>query len=497
MTDVHGALTRQAELLDALLTPDPPPRRRWPYVVVALAVVAAASAVVGVAHYRSGPSGPPHPSTWDPRVQKYVDFVEKKRGLTFKHPVYVDFLSDAAFEKQVTADRDELSDDDLEKLDQYAGTLRALGLVDGDVDLFDEQNELRGTGVIGFYSYDDERLRIRGTEITPAVESTIVHELTHAVQDQNLDLGQRFAELDRSDDANASSAAQGFGALVEGDARRIEGLWRDQLSGSERAALDKEQKKGQKGFEKRAKNIPEVLVTMMAAPYDLGQALLAVAVQQGGDGAVDGLFRSPPRTDEQQLDPWTMLADHQGVLTVPEPEVPSGAKAFDEGSFGAISWLMVLSERLPAAQALTAVDGWGGDSYAAYQQDGVSCVSVGYRGDTPADLAQMNSALRTWVAKGPKKSAGVSKQDQTLVFHSCDPGKGAPKVASGRSQGALRLALTRTYLSLQLLKAGLDVGVARCGADRLVHELTPAQLNGRHLDKQTLLRAIQPCRKDR
>jgi hypothetical protein len=429
-------------------------------------------------------------------VQKYVDFVEKKRGLTFTHPVYVDFLSDAAFEEEVTADRDELSDDDLKKLDEYAGTLRALGLVSGDVDLFDEQNQLRSKGVIGFYSYDDERLRIRGTEITPAVESTIVHELTHAVQDQSFDLGQRFAELDRSGDANASSAAQGLDALVEGDARRVEGLWRDHLSKSERSALDKEQRKVQKGFEKDAKDIPEVLVTMMAAPYDLGQALLAAAVQQGGDGAVDDLLRSPPRTDEQQLDPWTMLADHQGVLTVPEPELPSGATPVDDGSFGAIAWLMMLSERLPAAQALTAVDGWGGDSYAAYERDGVSCVSVDYRGDTPADLAQMNSALRAWVAKGPKKSAGVSRQDQTLVFHSCDPGMSAPRVGSGRSRAALGLALSRTYVSLQLLKAGLDVGVARCGADRLVHELTPAQLTSRHLDKQTLLRAIEPCRKD-
>lgn len=459
-------------------------------------MIAAALTAVGVAHYRAGPQGPPHPSKWDPRVQKYVDFVEKKRALTFKHPVYVDFLSDAAFEKQVTADRDELSDDDLKELDQYAGMLRALGLVEGDVDLFDKQNELQGKGIIGFYSYSDERLRIRGTEITPAVESTIVHELTHALQDQNFDLGQRFAELDKADDVNASAASEGFDALVEGDARRIEGLWRDHLSDEERAALDKEQKKGQKGFEKDSKDIPEVLVTMLAAPYELGQALLDVAVQQGGDAAVDNLFRSPPKTEEQQLDPWTLVADHQGFLSVPKPALPEGAKAFDDGSFGAVTWLMMLSERLPSAQALTAVDGWGGDSYTAYQQDGLSCVTIDYRGDTPEDLAQMSSALHAWVAKGPKKSGDVTQEAQTLVLNSCDPGKHAAKVAFGRSKDALGLALTRTYLSLQMVKSGLEVEVARCGADRLVREFTPAQLNSPHIDKQRVLRAIQPCRKD-
>jgi hypothetical protein len=496
VTDVHGALTRQAELLDALLTPDPPPRRRWPYVAFALAMVLAAVAAVGVAHNRSGPQGPPHPSKWDARVQKYVDFVEQKRGLEFSHPVYVDFLSDAAFEKQITSDRDELSDDDLKELDQYAGMLRALGLVEGDVDLFDKQNELRGKGVIGFYSYQDERLRIRGTEITPAVESTIVHELTHALQDQNFDLGQRFAELDDADDANASAESEGFDALVEGDARRIEGLWRDHLSDPERAALDKEQKKGQKGFEKDAKDVPEVLVTMLAAPYELGQALLAVAEQQGDDAAVDNLFRSPPRTEEQQLDPWTLVADHQGFLTVPEPDLPEGATSFDDGAFGSIGWLMLLSERLPATKALTAVDGWGGDSYAAYEQDGVSCVSIDYRSDTPEDLAQMQSALKAWVSQGPKASASVSKDGQTLVLHSCDPGKNARKVASGRSKDALALVLTRTYLSLGLVKSGADVAVARCGADRLVRVFTPAQLNSPKIDQQRVLQTILPCRKE-
>jgi hypothetical protein len=106
-------LTAQAELLDALLTPDPPPpRRRWPYVAIALAVVAAAAVGAVLLARDHGPKGPPHPSKWDSRVQKYVDFVEKKRDLEFKHPVYVDFLSDADFTKQVTTDPDKLTDED-------------------------------------------------------------------------------------------------------------------------------------------------------------------------------------------------------------------------------------------------------------------------------------------------------------------------------------------------------------------------------------------------
>ena len=464
--------------------------------MVALVVVTATAATgVFVASRGSAPQGPPHPAKWDAKVQAYVDFVEKKRDLEFKHPVYVDFLPAKEFKEQITADRDELSADDEKELEQWSGTFRALGLIEGDVDLFDKFNELQGKGTIGFYSYQDERIRVRGTELTPYVENVLVHELTHALQDQNFDLGKRFEELDKADDANSSAASSGFDALVEGDARRIEDQWRASLSDADRAALDKEKAAGAKGFENRSKGIPEVLVTMMAAPYDLGQALLSVAVQQGGDDEVDNLFRSPPKTEEQQLDPWTLIADHQGVLTVPEPDLPDGAESFDDGAFGALTWLMVLSQRLPTEQALTAVDGWGGDSYAAYDRDGVSCVSVNYRSDTPEDLAQMQSALQAWAAKGPKGSVSVTMQDVTLVFTSCDPGKKAAGVASGKSMDAVALALSRTYLSLELVKGGMAVEVARCGGDRLVREFTIAQLNSPHLDKQHVLRTILPCQK--
>jgi hypothetical protein len=82
------------------------------------------------------------------------------------------------------------------------------------------------------------------------------------------------------------------------------------------------------------------------------------------------------------------------------------------------------------------------------------------------------------------------------VLHSCDPGKDAAKVASGRSKDALALVLSRTYVSLQLVKAGLELPVARCGADRLVREFSIAQLNDPHLDQQKVLRTLVPCRED-
>ena len=255
--------------------------------------------------------------------------------------------------------------------------LRALGLVDGELDLFESMNQLTSAGVIGYYSYADQRIRIKGTELTPAVQSTLVHELTHALQDQHFHLGDRFEDYE--DDPMREST---FRALVEGDARRIETAWREDLSKSEQKALAKDEAQQGKDIGDDIADVPEVLTTLMAAPYTFGEAMLSVALEHGGVRAVNDLFLTPPTTEEQTYDPWTMVVDHQGELEVEEPELADGEDEFDDGHFGSIGWLVMLSERLPPAQALTATDGWGGDSYVAFEKDDETCVRIGYAGDT-------------------------------------------------------------------------------------------------------------------
>jgi hypothetical protein len=491
MSDVTGdggARTSSSEFLGMLLDQQPPPRsRRVPVVgLLGLALLAGAAAAW---FFVFRETGPPHPDTWDPRVEALAEVVQDQRDLDFEYPVYVDFLSEAEFTEKVTADDEDLTDEDRKEIEQATGLFRALGLIEGELDLFDSVNKLNGAGILGYYSYEDERIRIRGTELTPAVRSTLVHELTHVLQDQHFDLEAKTKAVE--DDSAASSALD---ALVEGDARRIETEWRNDLSDKERKAVVKSLQKQSKGFGKDAADIPEVLTTLLGSPYDLGEALLAVAVQEGGDKAVDDLFRRPPTTEEHQLDPWTLIQDHEVAIDVPAPKPGKGGEEFDDGPFGAVSWLLVLSERIPVKDALTAADGWGGDAYVAFERDGASCVRIDYRGDTPQDLRQMQSALQTWVGRLPKAPASVSRKGSLLTFESCDPGPKAKSVATKSSRDAISLALSRTYLSATLADNGFDQAAARCAADRLVRELTLKELNDPKLDPKRVQGIILPCR---
>ena len=66
--------------------------------------------------YHHGSYGEGEKGVWDPRVLDIVHFDEEHRGLTFKQPVFVDFLDPQAYSERVRADETELTDEDKQQL---------------------------------------------------------------------------------------------------------------------------------------------------------------------------------------------------------------------------------------------------------------------------------------------------------------------------------------------------------------------------------------------
>ncbi len=441
--------------------------------LIVAAVLGAVSAVVGLMLFAEDDDR--YPDTWAVEVEPFVEIVEKERGLEFEHPVHVEFLPPAEFEAEITADEDDLSDEDRAEIEQVGAMLRAVGLIDGDVDLFDAANSLQGAGTLAYYSIDDELIRIKGEELTPAIKTTLVHELTHALQDQHFEIGDRTKKLDESDD---DGAAAGFQAVIEGDASRIESAYVRGLDEEDRAAVQEEQQQQAEDFQDRTADLPQVLSTLLGAPYSLGQAMLLLAAEDGGNDAVNELFALPPRTDEHLLDPWTLLEDRDLAVDVEPPSLEQGVEELDSGTFGAMGWLLVLAERIPVVQALDAADGWGGDAYVSFDYAGSTCLQIQYQGDTAADVDQLDAALHRWISEAPESPSRVEKSAGGLLFTSCEPTTTADVSAgAGASQEALNVALTRTYVAIGMLESGAEEDQARCLGNSLVHHFSAEQLN--------------------
>ncbi len=422
--------------------------------------------------------GPTYPAAWDARILPYAKIAEKQRGLYFKHPVAVHFLPAAKFKKTVTSDKSDLSKEDRKDLDEAMGMLRAFGLIKGDPDLFDAVNDFSGSGTLAYYSFEDRDITVRGQRVTPAMRSTLVHELTHVLQDQNFGIGAMEKKLEKSKDDASSEQATVLDALIEGDADRVETSYRQSLGAKQRKALDSSKQDESAEATKTYQKIPKIIVTIMTSPYTLGEAMVQAAAADGGNSAVDALFRKTPPNESALLDPLKGLTSRGHALDVDVPKVGDGEKKIDSGQLGALTWYFMLAERLPLLDALTAVSGRGGDGYVSFKRDGNVCVRAEYAGATGADTTDMLSALQRWVAAAPGSPAKVSGDGAQLSFESCDPGTTAD-VGKDTSDRAVDLVLTRNYLGIGFVRQGLTKSKARCLADKLTHTFSVTQLNDR------------------
>ncbi len=377
-------------------------------------VVVGASAIVGFRYLRSSSK---YPSSWDPRVLDIVHFDELHRGLTFDHPVHVDFLTPEQYSARTRSSSSTLTDEDKKELQNEEGELRAFGLISGDVDLEKSFDDLADSGTLAFYDADTQRVSVRGTDLTVNVRVTLAHELTHALQDQHFGIGH-----DRFDNMKTDQEKSAFRTLVEGDAVRIEDEYVDALSTDERDEYVKQYGQDYNQSKQQLHDVPTALQALQQAPYGIGVNLLKIIAADGGNSAVDAMFTDPPTTDTQLLDP-RAYKQHRDALPVDEPPLPSGVSATtDDGDFGALAWYLFLAQRIDPVQALGVVDGWGGDAYIAYEQDGRTCVQLAYQGVNASATNAMESALTAWIAGGPTSGASVAVDGDRLRFTSCDPG---------------------------------------------------------------------------
>ncbi len=249
--------------------------------------------------------------------------------------------------------------------------------------------------------------RTRGGDRKLATNATTVHELTHALQDQNFDLHRLMADHDLLSDVRMSHKA-----LVEGDASLTEldysfrmGL--EALPGLEEILADL-----MKDPKKMIEETPDLPGSrpMMAAPawirdtllfsYLQGAAFCMAVKSEGGQTLLDYAFTTdPPRSTEQILHPekWYGRRDDPVVVHLPDlaAELP-GYRKTAEGTLGELSLRIYLRENLHDADwAADAAAGWGGDRFAVYQRGNARLVVWVTEWDNGLELGQFKNAIES------------------------------------------------------------------------------------------------------
>lgn len=352
-------------------------------------------------------------------------FVAQERDLEWVSDVPVRVLDGEAFEDALHAPGDTLEpaldDPDGGRAETYA----ALGLTPSAEDY----RAAWGSGdaaVLGFYDDEAEEVVLRGSTWDALVEATLVHELTHALDDQHADLGAV------DDTVTGAEAASAWGAVVEGDAQRVEDAYTEQQDVDHPGWYDAYERALEASWEEMddtGGSWDPLVEALTSFPYADGAWSVGLLVDAGGNAAVDAALADPPTTTEQVL----LLDDWHGkhvelapAVPLPAPAAPPGARVLGSDVLG----VEVLS-MLPQAEDAQGLDGmgywvdeplegWAGDAWTTWvdpADDDRACTEVSVLLDDASARDHALRDLEPWAEAGSGTVEAVG--DAGLRLHSC------------------------------------------------------------------------------
>jgi hypothetical protein len=363
------------------------------------------------------------------RIALLAGRVEVARELRFRGPVAAESVTSETVPALLEAELDRTTPPAQLLREERLG--KALGLLPDGTDLRAVLLSWQSQAVAGFYSPASRRLFVvegasgaaGGSEQEGGV---LVHELAHALQDQQTRLLDARLGIRANDDLLFA-----LGAFLEGDA-----LWTElrdeaaqtgfpQATGAEfsaRFAIDAPDGAG----------VPRILRDSFLGQYPLGYGLASELVQRGGVAALTAALTDPPLSSEELLHPERYLVPsarrplalfpESADAFAPEP----GCDLVASSSFGELGvgvWLREAGQG--EAEAARAADGWDGDRAWLLDCAGGAVAAWLVQLDTESDARELEAAAVAtgWMRrKGLAGPLGVERSGRrVLVYAGVEP----------------------------------------------------------------------------
>jgi hypothetical protein len=227
-------------------------------------------------------------------------------------------------------------------------------------------DDLRGSTVQGYYSPGTDEIVIVSDAATPRLSrGTLVHELVHALQDQQFGLN---GSMDTQDGQLAHSG------VVEGEANLLTARYGGQCEAEWSCVTVPGGDGGGGGL-----SSPGVFAVIYQ-PYATGPGFVAALEQRGGWDAVDDAHAEYPASSEQVIHPERYPDDEPVDVTVPDRSTAAWdrfdhdpvADTVGEASVYAMLLDNNVGETPPSRYSYShpAADGWAGDTFVPYRSAG-------------------------------------------------------------------------------------------------------------------------------
>lgn len=304
----------------------------------------------------------------DPRAEKLcseanriVDDLTTISGMTRRREVPCDFITkekiNEFLKKRVkeTIKPEEIRAEEL--------TLKKFGLVPRDFDLAKNTVDLLTEQAAAFYDYEKKKLFITETTPTDTQDPVLAHELSHALADQNFNLGKFIKQGRNSDDGATARLAimegQATWLMAEYLARKLGKSLKDS---PEMVTMMSAMSEGGGQFP-IFDNAPLYLRQTLVFPYTKGMLFQNAIFQRDGIASFAEVFRKPPISTQQILHPDLYFLNTKPADPVlPEPKL-RGYKGLVGGSLGELEHGILIEQSAGKGRAAELAPHWRGANF--------------------------------------------------------------------------------------------------------------------------------------
>jgi hypothetical protein len=291
------------------------------------------------------------------------------------------------------------------ELDNEGKMLRILGLIPADINYKEFVMKLLTEQVGGFYDPDKKTFFIASWLPEDEQKPVMIHELTHALQDQYFDVG-RILKSDR--DSNNDDRTLAHEALLEGDGMVVmlqyilEPMKRHFSDLPNLAFVMRNFTSPMQSQFPVFKSAPAFLKELLLFPYGYGASFLQYVWKQSPSWeTVNKIYSDLPSSTEQIMHPEKYCADRDMPKPVNAENLVSKLggswKVAYKNVMGEFSLGLLLSLHLTEERSRRAASGWGGDQVLLIEnKEGKDAVLISTVWDTQDDSDRYFSAMDDW-----------------------------------------------------------------------------------------------------
>jgi hypothetical protein len=294
---------------------------------------------------------------------------------------------------------------DPKQLQLEGKVLQKLGLIPATVDYRELSIRLLTDQAAGFYDEDKKAYFIASWLPVDEQKPTMIHELTHALQDQYFDLKQ-ILETDRK--MNNDDRTLAHGAFIEGDGMAV--MIEYILQNTQRHFADlpdlalalKLQMSTLQDRSPIMKSAPSFMQETLLFPYGYGSSFLQQVWKKNPSWkAIDKIYSDLPASTEQIMHPEKYFGDRDEPKPVNTEalaaKLGSNWKTVYKNVLGEFGLGQLLNLHYAEGRARRAASGWGGDQVLLLEnEDGKEAILVDTVWDTADDSDKFFTAMEEW-----------------------------------------------------------------------------------------------------